>query len=224
LVSLKEFSNVLQTKLFGTDGIRAEVGEHPLVPEFVLQLGLAVGSVLSEKSHGNTVVIGRDTRQSGPMLQSALTAGLLASGVTVLDAGVITTPGVAYLVRRVGAVAGVVISASHNPVKENGIKFFDQDGLKLPEAVEAEIEARLTGDVSEPVPHQYGRMIDGRGMHELYIENLLGEHPDLRLDQLSIVMDCANGAASWFGPECLARLGARIIAIHASPTGMNIRP
>lgn len=212
-----------QTKYFGTDGIRAQVGLHPLVPDFVLRLGLAAGSVLAEQNQGDTVIIGRDTRQSGPMLQAALTAGLLASGITVLDAGVITTPGVAYLVRKMGAVAGVVISASHNPVKENGIKFFNHQGLKLPEALEVEIERRLEvapGEMASTRP--YGRAIEGKGLHEVYVDSLLDEHRGLDLSSLSIVLDCANGAASWFGPECLARLGARLVVIHASPTGLNI--
>jgi phosphoglucosamine mutase len=209
-------------KLFGTDGIRAVVGTRPLVPDDVLRLGLAAGSVLGKSDRGNTIVVGRDTRQSGPMLQSALTAGLLASGITVVDAGVITTPGVAYLVRRVGAAAGVVISASHNPVHENGIKFFGPDGLKLSETIEAEIELRLESPLELHPSQQFGRSIDGRGMHELYVENLLAEHPDLRLNGLAFVLDCANGAASWFAPECFARLGARVLAIHASPTGLNI--
>lgn len=207
-------------KYFGTDGIRGVVGVNPLTPEFVLRLGMAAGSVLKELGGENTIVIGRDTRQSGPMLQSALTAGLLSAGVNVMDAGVMTTPGVAYLVRKLGAAAGVVISASHNPVHENGIKFFDHLGLKLQEDVEYEIERRMD---SAPVEvSQYGRSLDGKGMHELYVDSLLDEHLGLRLDHLSIVLDCANGAASWFAPECLARLGARVIAIHASPTGLNI--
>jgi phosphoglucosamine mutase len=213
---------VKRPRLFGTDGIRAEVGTGPLVPEFVLRLGLAAGSVFDENDRVNTIVVGRDTRRSGLMLQSALTAGLLARGTTVVDAGVITTPGVAYLVRRLGATAGVVISASHNPVHENGIKFFDRDGLKLSEAIEYEMEQRLESSETERAFNQFGRVIDGQGMHELYVENLLDEHRDLRLNSLSLVVDCANGAASWFAPECLARLGARVIAIHASPTGVNI--
>jgi len=222
-----------QKKFFGTDGIRGSVGTFPLTAEFVLRLGRAAGSVLGndnghpsgsgrQAASDRAIVIGRDTRASGPMLQNALTAGLLASGITVIDAGVITTPGVAFLVRRMGVGAGVVISASHNPVQENGIKFFDRDGFKLPETVEAEIEARLVDDWTPPPTETYGRMIDGRQMQEFYIENLTDEHPGLNLGRLSIVLDCANGAAYWIGPECLSRLGARLITFHASPTGMNI--
>src|SRR3990172_8088302 len=210
-------------KLFGTDGIRAEGGTWPLVPDFVLRLGLAAGRVLGDENKpGDTIVIGRDTRQSSPMLHSALTAGLLAGGATVIDAGVITTPGVAYLARRLEAAAGAMISASHNPVHENGIKFFDRDGLKLSEMLEAEIERELEASGETHAARHFGRSIDGKGMHELYVKSLLAEHADLRLDDLALVLDCANGAASWFAPECLARMGARVIAIHASPTGLNI--
>ncbi|MEK7324318.1 MAG: phosphoglucosamine mutase, partial [Chloroflexota bacterium] len=128
------------TRLFGTDGVRGTVGEWPLVPEFALTLGKAAGAVLAADSGQPTVIVGRDTRQSGPMLQSALVAGLLASGADVLELGVITTPGVSWLTHKLGASAGVVISASHNPVEQNGIKFFGPEGMKLPEAVEHEIE------------------------------------------------------------------------------------
>ncbi len=210
-----------EVKYFGTDGIRGQVGTHPLTPEFVLKLGIAAGSVLG-KQGSKAIVIGRDTRGSGPMLQSALTAGLLASGMTVIDAGVITTPGVASLIRRVGAAAGVVLSASHNPVHENGIKFFGESGFKLAEATESAIEAQLSTTETPPAPEQYGRMMDGRQMQEFYIESLTEEHPSLRLNGVSIVLDCSNGAAFWIGPETLSRLGARLVTIHASPTGMNI--
>ncbi|MGE5140855.1 MAG: phosphoglucosamine mutase, partial [Rudaea sp.] len=212
-----------ETRFFGTDGIRAEFGTFPLVPDFVLKLGLAAGDVLRQgRPGGEIVVVGRDTRRSGSILQSALTSGLLATGVSVLDVGVITTPGVAYLVRRLGAVAGVVISASHNPVKENGIKFFGADGFKLPESVELDIERRLDADYRRAYSHESGRSIDGHGMHEFYIEDLVSEHPDLRLDGLKLVMDCANGAASYLAPECFSRLGAAVTVINASPTGLNI--
>lgn len=214
---------MMHAKLFGTDGIRAKAGVWPLVPDFVLQLGRVVGDVLSTTGSPNSFVIGRDTRWSSPMLQSALTTGLLASGVTVMDAGVITTPGVAYLTRVLGAAAGVVVSASHNPVEENGIKFFDRKGLKLPQAIEAEIERRLSSPTDSIALKSSGRSIDGQSfLQERYIEDLLVELQNLRLDGLTVVMDCANGAASWFAPQCIARLGARVIAIHASPTGLNI--
>lgn len=211
-------------KYFGTDGMRGQVGQHPLVPEFVSRLGFAAGMVLSRKASHPTFVIGRDTRQSGEMLQSALTTGLLASGATVVDLGVITTPGVAFMVRKMSAEAGIVISASHNPVNENGIKFFNEQALKLSEDVELEIESLLDApmDLSSAQAHQFGRRIDGADMRELYADHLVDEHQDLTLRGLKLVLDCANGAASWYAPEVFSRLGAEIVAIHASPTGINI--
>ncbi len=211
-------------QLFGTDGIRGRVGEYPFVPDFILRLGIAIGAVLGKAGAHPNIVIGRDTRSSGQMLQNALQAGLLSTGATVIDAGVITTPGVAFLARKLDATAGIVISASHNPAVENGIKLFNAQALKLPETVEAEIEALAlaTESPAAPAGGRYGRCVDGGGMRELYVLNLVEEHRQMRLDGLTIVMDCANGAASWIAPECFARLDAQIIAIHASPTGLNI--
>jgi phosphoglucosamine mutase len=210
--------------LFGTDGIRGTVGEFPLVPEFVHRLGTAAGAVLLQSVAHPTVVVGRDTRQSGQLLQFSLVAGLLSSDVTVIDVGVMTTPGVAYLVRKLGAEAGAVISASHNPVGENGIKLFDSEGFKLAEGIEQQIEdlALNTGLGRPRSPQPRSRCIDGSSMRELYIQDIVGEHRDLSLDQLTLVLDCANGAASWLAPECFARLGADVVAVHASPTGTNI--
>lgn len=213
-----------QRKYFGTDGVRGHVGQHPLVPEFITRLGYAAGMVLSRQALHPTFVIGRDTRQSGEMLQSALTTGLLASGATVIDLGVITTPGVAFMVRKMRAEAGVVISASHNPVIENGIKFFDENAMKLNDAVELEIETLLDDDIdlSSTQAGQFGRRIDGKDMRELYADHLVDEHQDLTLRGLKLVLDCSNGAASWYAPEVFSRLGAEVVAIHASPTGANI--
>jgi len=210
---------------FGTDGIRGRVGQHPLVPDFALKLGYAAGSVLAFSSKTRpTFVIGRDTRQSGQMLQSALTGGMLASGATVINLGVITTPGVAFMVKKLGADAGVVISASHNPVDENGIKFFSSEGKKLREDVEFAIEALIDSEMLLESMHSgdYGRSIDGSDMRELYVDDLVDEHNGLRLDKLTLVLDCANGAASWYAPECFSRLGANVVTINASPTGTNI--
>jgi len=217
-------SKQLRRQYFGTDGVRGRVGQYPLVPEFVTRLGYAAGTVLSRRASHPTFVIGRDTRQSGEMLQSALTTGLLASGATVVDLGVITTPGVAFMVRKMSAEAGVVISASHNPVDENGIKFFNENALKLNEEVELDIEALLDDpmDLSSIHASQFGRRIDGADMRELYADHLVDEHQDLTLHGLKLVLDCANGAASWFAPEVFSRLGAEVVAIHASPTGSNI--
>ena len=172
-------------KLFGTDGVRGTVGQWPLIPEFALKLGQAAGAVLAADSERALVIVGRDTRQSGQMLQNALTAGLLAAGVNVMDLGVITTPGVSWLTSHLGAAAGGVISASHNPVEQNGIKFFDARGMKLAETVEEEIE-QLVGSQSsnpaglkDPQGLSLGRMMEGRGINELYVRGLSVEHPDL---------------------------------------------
>lgn len=210
-------------KLFGTDGIRAPVGVFPMTPDFVLRLGGAAGIVLKEAAIHPVVVIGRDTRDSSPMLQSALTAGLLASGVSVIDLGVIPTPGVAFLAPKFEAVAGVVISASHNPADQNGIKFFQSSGFKLSEEVEARIEdLALRADAAEQASAPFGQMRDGSGAAELYKQNLVSEHRSLAFDNLTIVVDCANGATSSYASECFAQLGARVITINASPSGSNI--
>ena len=210
------------TQLFGTDGIRGVVGEWPLDPEAFLKLGQAAGQVL--KTHQNaSVIIGRDTRQSGIMLQSALIAGLLSSGVSVIDVGVIPTSAISWLVHRLNAEAGVVISASHNPVRENGIKFFSKTGQKLPEPIEAEIERLLLDEQFKPgVPQEFGRVVDGGSFHEIYAQDLLQEHPVGFLKDLVLVVDCANGAASSIAADIFQRAGARVIAINASPSGSNI--
>jgi phosphoglucosamine mutase len=211
-------------KYFGTDGVRGHVGEMPLVPEFVTRLGYAAGMALSRTASHPTFVIGRDTRQSGEMLQSALTTGLLAAGASVVDLGVITTPGVAFMVRKMNAEAGVVISASHNPVDENGIKFFNAQAQKLSQEIELAIEDLLDApmDLSNTHAKQFGRRIDGADMRELYADNLVDEHQYLTLRGMKLVLDCANGAASWYAPEVFSRLGAEVVVIHASPTGSNI--
>jgi phosphoglucosamine mutase len=214
-------------KLFGTDGIRGTVGQWPLVPDFVLHLGQAAGCVIRGERREATVVIGRDTRQSGAMLQEALDAGLMSGGVHVIDLGVVPTPGVAWLVRHLEADAGVVISASHNPADQNGIKFFNRDGRKLPDELETAIESYLPITADEPrravpVHAHIGHVHNGEIYQEMYQRSLLAEHPGLDLDGMKIVMDCANGAASFIAPEVLSRLGAQVVAIHASPNGLNI--
>ena len=213
-----------KSKYFGTDGVRGHVGQRPMVPDFVNRLGLAAGKVLSKTKAHPIFVIGRDTRQSGEMLQNALTAGLLAAGATVIDLGVMTTPGVAFLVRKLEVEAGVVISASHNPVGENGIKFFNRKALKLANSTELEIEALL--DTSEDLTGnqvgQFGRCVDGTSLRELYIHSLVDEHPQLDLKGIKLALDCANGAASRYAPEVFSRLGADVVVVHASPTGKNI--
>jgi phosphoglucosamine mutase len=210
------------TQLFGTDGIRGGVGEWPLVPEFFLKLGQAAGKVLKTQPNAS-VVIGRDTRQSGVMLQNALSAGLLSCGINVIVLGVIPTTAVSWLVPQLNAEAGAVISASHNPVRENGIKFFNRCGQKLSECVEEEIEKLLLDERFQPVPDENrGRVVDGCSFHEIYTQDLLKEHPAGFLRDLVVVVDCANGAASNVAPDIFQRAGARVIAINASPTGFNI--
>lgn len=211
-------------KYFGTDGVRGHVGDHPMEPNFVTRLGFAVGKVLSRRIPHPTFLIGRDTRQSGQMLQSALTSGLLASGATVIDLGVITTPGVAFMIRKLSADAGVVISASHNPVNQNGIKFFNAEAAKLDETVELEIEALIDVPMNlrSGGASQLGRLVNGADLRALYVDDLVDEHPANCLDGLKIALDCANGAASWYAPQVFSRLGAEVVVVHASPTGVNI--
>jgi len=217
-------SKAKKRQFFGTDGVRGTVGQSPMMPEFATRLGYAAGRVLSTSDSSPTFVIGRDTRESGEMLQSALTAGLLAGGAIVVDLGVIPTPGVAFMVRGMNAEAGVVISASHNPVHENGIKFFDSRGLKLPEEVELEIESLLEQPMAlgEDSGVNFGRRVDGTDLRERYVDHLVDEQQDYFLKGVKIALDCANGAASWYAPQVFSRLGAEIVVINASPTGKNI--
>lgn len=209
---------------FGTDGVRGTVGQTPMVPEFMIRLGYAAGEVLSQTDSSPTFMIGRDTRESGEMLQSALTAGLLASGAIVVNLGVIPTPGVAFLVRRMGAEAGVVISASHNPVHENGIKFFNSCGLKLSESIELQIESLLEKpmELGENAGVHFGRRVDGLELREQYVDHLVDEQQGIPFEGLRLALDCANGAASWYAPQVFSRLGAEVVVINASPTGNNI--
>jgi phosphoglucosamine mutase len=213
-------------RYFGTDGIRGEVGTWPLVPEFFLNLGKAVGQVVHTGNRPLTMIVGRDTRQSGEMLQNALTAGLLSGGIDVIDVGVTPTAGIAWLLRKLGLQAGAVISASHNPVEQNGVKFIDADGLKFSEKLEDQIEGLLLADVGDSqftkLNKRLGRCTDGNSYHELYIQGLAQEHEADFLKGLTLLADCSNGAASHFAPEVLSRAGARVIAIHASPDGSNI--
>ncbi len=215
-------------KLFGTDGIRGVVGQWPMTPEFALQLGYAAGCVIRKDRREATVVIGRDSRQSGAMLQEALDAGLMAAGVHVIDLGLVPTPGVSWLVIHLNADAGVVISASHNPADQNGIKFFSSQGRKLSEAMEDQIESWLPQAVGQPpqrpveVQARVGHIHNGEIFQELYQRSLLSEHRDLKVPAMKVVMDCANGAASVIAPQVFARLGLDVIAIHDSPNGLNI--
>ncbi|MBW1213078.1 phosphoglucosamine mutase [Pantoea allii] len=209
-------------KYFGTDGIRGKVGESPITPDFVLKLGWAAGKVLAR--HGSKkIIIGKDTRISGYMLESALEAGLAAAGLSAAFTGPMPTPAIAYLTRTFRAEAGIVISASHNPFDDNGIKFFSAEGTKLPdeveEAIELEMEKPLTC-VESALLGRASRIVDAAGR---YIEFCKGTFPsELSLNGLKIVVDCANGATYHIAPNVLRELGATVIAIGVQPDGMNI--
>jgi phosphoglucosamine mutase len=209
-------------KHFGTDGIRGKVGKPPMTPDFVLNLGRAAGKVLAPKG-GGLVIIGKDTRISGYMFESALEAGFSAAGVSVRLLGPMPTPGIAYLTRAFRADAGVVISASHNPFDDNGIKFFAGDGKKLPDVVEAAIEAELERPYTTVESSALGnakRIDDAAGR---YVEFCKSSVPfGLSLKGLRVVVDCAHGAAYQVAPAVLAELGATVFAIGVAPNGMNI--
>lgn len=215
-------------KYFGTDGVRGRVGSSPIEPEFVLRLGYAAGATLVAREHlpageRPAVLIGKDTRVSGYMLEAALQAGFAAAGVDVLLCGPLPTPGVAYLTRALRLQAGVVISASHNPYADNGIKFFSAAGLKLPDAVELEIEARLAEPLHCQPSAELGRarrITDAAGRYIEFCKSTFPFDADLR--GLKIVLDCAHGAAYQVAPKVLHELGAEVLAIGAAPNGLNI--
>lgn len=207
---------------FGTDGIRGKVGDSPITPDFVLKLGWAAGKVLAR--HGSRkIIIGKDTRISGYMLESALEAGLAAAGLSAAFTGPMPTPAIAYLTRTFRAEAGIVISASHNPFYDNGIKFFSIDGTKLPDEVEEAIEAELAKPLTCVESAELGkasRIVDAAGR---YIEFCKGTFPgNLSLKGLKIVVDCANGATYHIAPSVLRELGATVVTLGCQPDGMNI--
>lgn len=211
-----------QRKYFGTDGIRGKVGDYPITPDFVLKLGWAAGRVLAKQGVGK-VLIGKDTRISGYMLESALEAGFSSAGVSAAFTGPMPTPAIAYLTRTFRADAGVVISASHNPFYDNGIKFFSREGQKLPDDIELLIEQELEKPISCVESDKLGRasrITDAAGR---YIEFCKGtfDHK-LSLSGLKIVVDCANGATYHIAPNVLKELGAKVIKIGTEPDGMNI--
>ncbi|HEX4858815.1 MAG TPA: phosphoglucosamine mutase [Usitatibacteraceae bacterium] len=217
----------MSRKYFGTDGVRGRVGESPITPEFVLRLGYAAGCVLAqEKADGRarpTVIIGKDTRISGYMIESALEAGLSAAGVDVLLIGPMPTPGVAYLTRALRLNAGVMISASHNPFDDNGIKFFSAEGLKLPDEVEFEIEAQLDKPIATLQSINLGKVRRVEDAGGRYIEFCKSTFPrQLDLKGLRLVVDCANGAAWDIAPHVFRELGAEVIAVGNTPDGTNI--
>ncbi|MFO0337069.1 MAG: phosphoglucosamine mutase [Pseudomonadota bacterium] len=211
----------MSRKYFGTDGVRGHVGEHPMTVDFALRLASAAARVLAPE--GGSVLIGKDTRLSGYMFESALEAGFVAAGVDVNLIGPLPTPGVAYMTQRFGCDFGVVISASHNPYEDNGIKFFDGSGGKLSDALEAEIEKHLDGPPTTVESRRLGRAarVDkSRSHYQDFCASTLP--PGTNLEGLKIVIDCANGAAYKVAPRVLADLGAEIIPIGCSPNGRNI--
>lgn len=211
-------------RLFGTDGVRGVANEE-LTPLLAMQLGQAGATVLTkEKAHKPTIMVGCDTRISGDMLANALMAGVCSVGANAVYVGVVPTPAVAYLTRRYRVDAGVVISASHNPVEFNGIKFFDGDGYKLPDALEDEIEAYIKNDmkgVKFVTGSRVGKIKYRTDAREEYINHAIKAVP-VELDQLKIVVDCAEGASYYTSVEALKELGANVISIHNNPDGTNI--
>jgi phosphoglucosamine mutase len=216
-------------KYFGTDGIRGRVGEEPITPDFVMRLGYAAGRVLALGDHNLTqgtraaVLIGKDTRISGYMLESALEAGLSAAGVDVYLAGPMPTPAVAYLTRTLRLQAGIVISASHNPFEDNGIKFFSSDGNKLPDAVEERIEAALDIPMRTMSSAQLGkarRLNDAAGRYIEFCKSTFPSELDLR--GMKIVVDSAHGATYHVASHVFHELGAEVVAIGNAPDGLNI--
>ena len=209
-------------QFFGTDGIRGKVGEYPITPEFILKLGWAAGRVLSG-GKGGKVVIGKDTRISGYMFESALEAGLSAAGVDILLLGPMPTPAIAYLTRTLHADAGIVISASHNPYQDNGIKFFSAQGTKLPDEVELAIEATLQLPMDMAEPHALGKARRVKDAGGRYIEFCKSSFPNqLDLKGLHIVLDCANGATYHVAPDVFRELGAQVTTLAVEPDGLNI--
>ncbi len=215
----------MSRKYFGTDGVRGMVGMAPITPDFVMRLGYAAGRVLARKAGSKrpAVLIGKDTRVSGYMLESALEAGLSAAGVDVLLVGPMPTPGVAYLTRTLRLSAGIVISASHNPHQDNGIKFFSAAGTKLADATEAAIEAALDKPLQCVSSSRLGKARRVEDAARRYIEFCKSTFPaDLDLRGLRIVVDCAHGAGYHIAPQVFHELGAEVITVGAAPDGFNI--
>lgn len=211
-------------RYFGTDGIRGVAGANPMTATFALELGAATADHLHQRNGSRpTVVVGRDTRRSGPMLVAAMTAGLTSRGADVVDLGVMPTPGVSHMVRALGAQAGVVVSASHNPFDDNGLKLFGPDGAKLTDEEEAELELRLeAGGDGAParMGAELGRASRYRSEDGHYVRFLLQQAP--YLDGLRVGLDCAHGAAYALAPAVFQRIGARLDVINAKPDGTNI--
>ena len=212
----------MSKKYFGTDGIRGRVGEAPITPDFLLRLGWAAGTVF-KRDADTTFLIGKDTRLSGYMMESILEAGLAAAGVHIKLLGPMPTPAIAYLTRTFRADAGIVISASHNPFFDNGIKFFSRDGMKLPDETETAIEEQLTHDIKTVESDALGRASRVQDAEGRYVEFCKASvERGMNLRGIHIVLDCAHGATYQVAPAVFTELGARVTVIHASPNGLNI--
>ena len=212
----------MEKQYFGTDGIRGRVGTFPITAEFMLKLGWATGKALASGS-SNKVLIGKDTRISGYMFESALEAGLSAAGVNIALLGPMPTPGIAYLTRTLNACAGIVISASHNPYYDNGIKFFARNGYKLPDELEYKIEEMLSGSLETVDAAALGkaeRVVDAAGRYIEFCKSTVPANSDF--SGIKIVVDCANGATYHVAPNVFTELGASVIPISMSPNGLNI--
>ncbi|NPA25385.1 MAG: phosphoglucosamine mutase [Deltaproteobacteria bacterium] len=213
-------------KLFGTDGVRGTANIHPITAEVALQIGRAAAYICKEKEHRHKIVIGKDTRLSGYMLESALVSGICSMGVDALLIGPMPTPGIAFITRSMRADAGMVISASHNPFQDNGIKIFSRDGFKLPDQVEDRIEELIlnqTIDQLRPTANEIGkafRIDDANGRYIVFLKNTFPDH--LTLEGLKLVVDCGNGAAYRIAPMVFTELGAKVISIGIDPDGQNI--
>jgi phosphoglucosamine mutase len=217
-------------RLFGTDGVRGVANVHPMTAEMALQLGRALAYVVRNGSHRHRIVIGKDTRLSGYMLEQAIASGICSMGVDVMLSGPLPTPGIAFLTESMRADAGVVISASHNPYQDNGIKFFSRDGFKLPDEVELRIEGLVLGEAGvedfhllRPTATRIGkakRIDDAIGRYVVFLKSLFPK--DLTLDGLTLVVDCAHGAAYHVAPAVLEELGAKVIPLGVRPDGKNI--
>lgn len=215
--------NSPKRRYFGTDGIRGKVGEWPLTPEFVLKLGWAVAKTLQEEDSDGLAIIGKDTRRSGYMFESALEAGFSAAGMEIRLLGPLPTPGIAHLTRTFRATVGVVISASHNPYDDNGIKFFAGDGRKLADNLELQIETALQQPLRVVTSAKLGvarRVEDARGRYIEFCKSVV--HPGLSLEGMKLVIDCANGATYDVAPHVFSELGADIDLIGDDPDGLNI--
>lgn len=215
-------SNQITRKYFGTDGIRGRVGTWPITSEFILKLGWAVGKVLARKGYGK-VLIGKDTRISGYMFESALEAGLSAAGVDIHLLGPMPTPAIAYLTRTLRAQAGVVISASHNPYYDNGIKFFSAQGTKLPDEIEIAIEEQLEKTMTTVDSAELGKAVridDAPGRYIEFCKSTVSS--EINFNGLKLVVDCANGASYHIAPNVFRELGADVIEISVEPNGLNI--